>query len=155
MKSTVYAKNVNVSVSCTCDQLVLMREGINKMITRIRYWSCSDSWTERLWILKSVWIFKNCSFFAHFVAYRKTKQQRHHSPPPKPSSFLLSLASVLMTKGAPRERTFHAKLLRCPAWAGVREGGGLPQLETERLKQEPLLFPKVEGTRDKADLKER
>lgn len=36
MKSTVYAKNVNVSASCTCDQLVLMREGINKMITVIR-----------------------------------------------------------------------------------------------------------------------
>lgn len=65
----------------------------------------------------------NCSFFCTFRSIQEDQAATSPFPTPQPSSFLLSLASVLMTKGAPRRRTFHAKLLRCPAWAGVREGG--------------------------------
>lgn len=60
-----------------------------------------------------------------------------------------------MTKGTPGGRAFHSKILWCPAWAGVREGGGSPPSETECLKLEPLLFSKEESLLDEADHKDR
>lgn len=60
-----------------------------------------------------------------------------------------------MTKEAPGGRALRSESLWCPAWAGVREGGRSPPFETERLKQEPLLFSKVESPGDEADPKER
>lgn len=60
-----------------------------------------------------------------------------------------------MTKEAPGGRALHSKILWCPAWAGVREGGSSPLFETERLEQEPPPFSKVESPCDEADPKER
>lgn len=60
-----------------------------------------------------------------------------------------------MTKEAPGGRAFHSKILWCPAWAGVREGGGSPPSETARLEPEPRLVSKVQSPGDETDRKER
>lgn len=91
-----------------------------------------------------------------FCPFHSMQEDEASTPPfPAPHSRLLSFGPCTNDKGSTRGRAFHSKMLWCSAWAGVREGGRSPSLETERLRQEPLLFSKVESLRDEADQEQR